>query len=48
MPMLIASFMTSYFDATDPNTPLTRPAFSSSGTVSNPKCVVFSLMGLAL
>ena len=32
IPRLIASFMTSYFDATLPNTPRTRPAFSDSGT----------------
>src|SRR5438876_10408248 len=39
------SFMRSYFDATESNTPRTRRAFSSGGTRSKPKSVV-SLISL--
>ena len=34
------SFITSYLDATESNTPRTRRAFSDSSAVSNPKWVV--------
>lgn len=40
--MLITSFITSYLDATELNTPCTRPAFSLSGMVCDPKWVVLS------
>ena len=33
MPIDMTSFITSYFEATELNTPRTRPAFSPSGTV---------------
>src|SRR5436309_2159226 len=39
-PADMRSFMRSYFDATDSNTPRTRRAFSSGGTRSKPKSVV--------
>ena len=39
-PSDMASFMTSYFDATESNTPRTSASFDSSGTVRKPKCVV--------
>src|SRR3989442_13495382 len=44
-PADMRSFMRSYFDATDSNTPRTRRAFSSGGTRSKPKSVV-SLISL--
>ncbi len=40
MPSDMASFITSYLDATEEKTPWTRPAFSSSGMVCAPKWVV--------
>ena len=36
-PTDITSFITSYFDATESNTPATRCAFSDSSTCANPK-----------
>jgi hypothetical protein len=49
MPSDIASFITSYFEATRLKTPCTIPAFSASGTSWNPKWVVFSsVIGLAV
>src|SRR5260221_9969465 len=39
-PSDMASFMTSYLDATEANTPRTSSSFDSSGTVRKPKCVV--------
>ncbi len=41
-PTDITSFITSYFDATESNTPATRCAFSDSSTCANPKCVAES------
>jgi len=40
MPRLIMSFIKSYLDATESNTPRTMSTFSSSRTVLKPKWVV--------
>lgn len=40
MPRDMKSFILSYDSATLVKTPATRPSFSDSGTVSNPKCVL--------